>query len=65
MSTEKIITLTLDLDESRAWALAQFCKRFIYGDVRERAIDEDEAYAMRDALCDVGAALRDAGIAPR
>jgi len=65
MTTDKTVTFSFELSEQHAWALAQFCKRFTFDDVRERAIDEDEAYRMRDALCDVGQALRDVGIAPR
>lgn len=65
MSEQKTINFTVELDESKAWALAQFCKRFTFDDVRERAIDDDEAYSMRDALCEVGKALQDEGIAPR
>jgi hypothetical protein len=49
----------------RAEALAQFAKRAIFDTFLDRAINEDEAYAMRDALNAVREALAAAGFAPR
>jgi hypothetical protein len=45
--------------------LAPFAKRAIFDTFLDRAISEDEAYAMRDALNAVAEALAAAGFAPR
>lgn len=59
------IELRITLRPDLALALAQFAKRAIFDTFRERARDEDEAYAMRDGLDAVARALAAAGFAPR
>ena len=59
------IAITVELPDSLAWALAEFLKRAGYSDYRALAVNEQEAYAMRDAGEKVRAALADQGIAPR
>jgi len=58
-------TLTVEIDEARATALAQFCKRVGFSDLRATAKDDDEAYVMRDGVDALRRALADAGFAPR
>lgn len=63
----KTVKFTVELDEHRAMALAQFVKRAHFGTC-ERLSDptrDDEAQEMMDALIAVQRALRDAGYAPR
>lgn len=47
-----INTLSLDLDdkEALALALAQFVKRLTWSDLRGCAVDDDEAYVIKDAV---------------
>ncbi len=62
---DSAIPITLYLTDAQAWALAQFLKRAGFDDYRRLAVDEDEAYAMRDAGEKVRAHLGLAGYAPR
>lgn len=59
------ITITVTLESEKAWALAQFLKRVTYDDVRQRAVDGDDAYTMLAAFEQVQHALRQKGVAPR
>ncbi len=59
------IPITLYLSADQAWALAQFLKRAGLDDYRRLAVNEAEAYAMRDAGETVRAHLGLAGFAPR
>lgn len=54
-----------ELSEVEAVALAQLCKRITFTDLRSCAVDNDEAYVMRDAVVKLQEALRAAGYAPR
>jgi hypothetical protein len=54
-----------ELNEGEALALAQLCKRITFSDLRSCSVDDGEAYAMRDAVDKLQAALRTAGYAPR
>jgi hypothetical protein len=53
------------LTPAPALALAQFAKRASFDTFRDRAQNENEAYAMRDGLDAVARALAAAGFAPR
>ena len=53
------------MNEVEALALAQLCKRITFSDMRSCAVDDNEAYVMRDAIGKLQAALRTAGYAPR
>lgn len=46
MNDDEKVTLTLELDQNVAWALAQFCKRTSHQDCAERSTSEDEAYLI-------------------
>lgn len=59
------IELHLSINPNHALALARFAKRASFDTFRDRAQDEQEAYAMRDALDAVARALAAAGFAPR
>lgn len=57
--------LTVELSKDQAWAIAQFFKRAGFSDYRANAVDDDEAYEMRDAADVIRNALSEHGIAPR
>jgi len=59
------IPITLYLSDEQLWALAQFLKRAGFDDYRRLAVDEREAYDMRDAGEKLRAHLALAGYAPR
>ena len=40
----------MELEPAQALALAQFVKRVGWSEIRQNAVDDDEAYAMREAL---------------
>lgn len=58
-------TITVTLDEDTAEALAQFVKRVGWSEMRQNALDDAEAYRMRDGIDLVRKALQEAGFAPR
>lgn len=49
-----INTLSLELDDKEALALAQFVKRLTWSDLRGCAVDDDEAYVIKDAVDKLG-----------
>jgi hypothetical protein len=53
------------LSREEALALAQFMKRVGFSEWRQNAVDNDEAYVMRDACDQVARALAEKGYAPR
>ncbi len=59
------VTVTLELDSGNAWALAQFVKRVGWSEIRQNAVDDTEAYDIRDAIEALRRALAEAGISPR
>jgi hypothetical protein len=59
------LDLLARLTDEQAWALAQFAKRIYFSDIRQHAVDDAEAYVMRDAIVKLQASLADAGYAPR
>lgn len=60
-----MVNLQFELSQDQADALAQLIKRIPGSSLRENATDEDEAYAMQDALNQVRVALSDQGFSPR
>jgi hypothetical protein len=61
----RMVTFTVQMNDSQAEALAQFLKRVGFQELRQNAVDDVEAYTMRDAVDHVRDALREAGFAPR
>jgi cytochrome c len=61
----KNIPIPLELTEQEALDLAQFVKRVGWQEMRQNAVDEDEAYRIREALDKVRKALAEVGYAPR
>lgn len=62
----KVVSFYVELSEpALALALAQFVKRVGWSEIRQNAVDDDEAYEIRDALAGVEEALQRAGYAPR
>lgn len=62
---QKMVTFTVQINEELAEALAQFVKRVGFSEFRQNAVDDVEAYTMRDAVDQVRQALQEAGYAPR
>jgi len=62
---QKMVTFTVQINEELAEALAQFVKRVGFSEFRQNAVDDVEAYTMRDAVDQVRKALQEAGYAPR
>ena len=62
---QKLVTFTVQINEELADALAQFVKRVGFQEFRQNAVDDVEAYTMRDAVDQVRKALGEAGFAPR
>lgn len=54
-----------ELTEAQTLALAQLVKRLTWTDIRGCAVDDDEAYEMRDAVGHLQKALDLAGYSPR
>jgi len=59
------VTVTVQLPQQEAWALAQFLKRAGHYDYLRCAANEDEAYNARYAGDKVADALRESGVNPR
>jgi hypothetical protein len=64
-NTENPVRVEFELAATEAWDLAQFLKRVGFKEFRDNAVDEDEAYRMRDAAARVARALAAKGFAPR
>jgi hypothetical protein len=65
MSSRVHFVLTVELTERQAMALAQFVKRVGWTQFRTNAIDDDEAYLIREAIDAVQRELRVQGYSPR
>lgn len=59
------VNVSMTLPDRQALALAQLVKRIGWTEMRQNAVDDDEAYEMRDALGVLAKALAEAGYAPR
>lgn len=59
------VNLNIELSESEAIALAQFVKRAGWHEFRGCAVDDEEAYLIRDAVYKAQNALAEIGYAPR
>ncbi len=60
-----MMVIAVELNAELAVALAQFVKRVGYTDMRSNAVDDQEAYLIRDAIDRVRIGLAKAGFAPR
>jgi hypothetical protein len=63
--TEKTVQITVELTTEQAEALAQFVKRVGWSEMRQNAVDDLEAYVIRDGIDQVRRALEGVGYAPR
>lgn len=59
------VTLTLELPDAEALALAQFVKRLQWAHMRECAVDHEETLDIRAAILRLQRELARAGYAPR
>lgn len=55
----------VELSADQAEALAQFCKRVSFSDLKALSSGESEAYEMLDAIDRLRASLAEAGYNPR
>lgn len=62
---DPLIDVRLSLPAMQALALAQFVKRVGWSEFRGNAVDEREAYVIRDAVDALAKALAEQGYAPR
>lgn len=60
-----MVVFSVELSEEQANALAQFAKRVGFVEMRSNAIDDFEAYEMRDAIDRLRIGLANAGFSPR
>lgn len=59
------VTVTTELTDSQAMALAQFVKRLTWSEMRACAVDDDETWVMKDAIQSLQKSLADAAFSPR
>ena len=57
--------IQIELTDEQALALAHYLKRYIWTDVRQSAVNDEEAYLIRDAFDAIQYALTDAGFSPK
>jgi hypothetical protein len=60
-----MIDVKFEIPDQEALALAQLMKRIGWNEIRGNAIDDDEAYLMRDAIYRLQQGLSEAGYSPR
>jgi len=60
-----MVTVSIELNEELAHALAQFAKRVGFAEMRRNAVEDCEVYLMREAIDRVRIGLANAGFAPR
>ena len=65
MTTQKTVLISLELPENQAIALAQFVKRVGWSEMRGCAVNDNEAYEIKDAVYVLQNALAEKGYAPR
>lgn len=58
---ENTVTISLELPDEQAFALAELTKRLSFSEIREAAVDNDQAYTLRNALWQLRVALEHAG----
>jgi len=65
MAQGKRIKVSFEVSEVEALALAQFVKRCGFSDWRNNAVDDKEAYQMKDAFYKLQNGLIEGGFSPR
>ena len=65
MAMNPISQLDIELDNVEAMALAQFVKRIGWRELRQNAVDDEEAYLMQGSVSKLQNAMANAGYAPR
>lgn len=59
------VSVTAELTQNQALALAQLVKRLTWTEMRACAIDEDETWVIKDAISGLQKALAEVGFNPR
>ena len=59
------MNLTIELTDDQAYALSQFVKRVGWTEWRQNAVDDAEAYLIRDAFGQLARSLAEYGYSPR
>lgn len=59
------VSITVNLETEQAVAFSQFLKRVSYGDYRNNATSDDEAYSMQSAGTEIREVLTKKGFEPR
>lgn len=59
------LLINMELSEQEAEALAQMVKRLGWDDMRAKAVSDDEAYLISDAVMRLKQALAESGFDPR
>lgn len=59
------VTISVTMSADHALALAQFVKRVGWSEMRQNAVNDDEAYQIRAVIGELQKALSEAGYAPR
>ena len=62
---ENLTLEVMDVSPAQSMALAQFVKRVTWSEIRGCAVDDAEAYEIRDAISKLQEALAEAGYSPR
>lgn len=65
MANDPVKIGPLFLSDSEALALAQLVKRIGYEEIRQNAVDKDEAQEMLNALAELAKVMAEAGYRPR
>lgn len=65
MANDPVKIGPLFLSDSEALALAQLVKRIGYEEIRQNAVDKDEAQEMLNALAELAKVMGEAGYNPR
>lgn len=59
------VQIHFEIDPDQALALAQFVKRLGWSEIRANAVNDDEAYCMKEAIGELQKALEEVGFSPR
>lgn len=61
----EMVAIVLELPDAEALALSQLVKRLCWNELRDNAVDNDEAFLMREAINKVAQGLARVGSSPR